>query len=184
MENLLRMPKSTAGCQGCNIVQWLSLCPSWPVSSAALLPGGAEQSQACERPGGRQVSAAKEARPVSVPHKSGEGNKQLRVTAKYINSSAAHSKTRVWYDLTPTYIMSFISVPGQVDRRPESRAMSHLCSAPGTGGETEHLTVCTTVSPYRLYNCLTLPSVQLSHEHRDCNYIQSEAESLSSRIYV
>lgn len=40
----------------------------------ALLPGGAEQSQAFERPGGGKVSAPEEARPVSVSHKSGEGN--------------------------------------------------------------------------------------------------------------
>lgn len=37
-------------------------------------PGGAEQSQASERPGSRQVSAPKEAWSVSVSHKSGEGS--------------------------------------------------------------------------------------------------------------
>lgn len=74
-----------------------------------MLPGGAEQSEAFERPGSGQVSAPKEARPVSVSHKSGEGH--LIETTKDRNYFPTLSQT-VKFDLTPNNTDSFLPVPG------------------------------------------------------------------------
>lgn len=60
-------------------------CIPDPLPWIVSLPGGAEQSEASERPGGGQVSTPKEARPVSVSHQPGEGNLHLKVTTKAHN---------------------------------------------------------------------------------------------------
>lgn len=101
-------------------------------------PGGAEQSQAFERPCSGQVSAPKETWPVSVSHKSGEGISHSIVSTKHIHSFPGHLKTisqTVLHDLSPNNTNSFVPVPGQVYWRAEPWAMSHLCPASGTGGE-------------------------------------------------
>lgn len=55
-------------------------------------------------------------------------------TMKHITYSAGHSGPRL-PALISLLLTVFSAVPGQVYWRTEPRAMSHLCSAPGTGGE-------------------------------------------------
>lgn len=64
-----------------------------PLPAIVLPPGGAEQSEASERPGGGQVSTPKEARPVSVPHQPGEGDLHLKVATELMTLLPAHSET-------------------------------------------------------------------------------------------
>jgi len=103
----------------CNILPEVSVVHSWP--SVVLLPGGAEQGEAVERPGGGQVSTPEEARTVSVSHQSGEGQRATEVLPEL--------SPRLWPQTVWGDLVFLCSSPRT--SRPEAWTRSRVPSAPG-----------------------------------------------------